>query len=316
MKKKHLILQIIFYCIVNFSFISAETHYIELDSTYCNGKIEVIFPETVPWGETFQDTILFSNGLVLFGVKHNLHFPNMLDGKQTYFIPRNFVDWGHFTTAKAYYIEYQIAEIERKEFYYNSDTAWDKAPVYPNFLDTIETIDTSMYQYPRYYAAVKPIMTSYPYQWGPDSSWYDVQNVFFKRIIPQIFYINSKDERKFKFQLHAYDEWAPDSVVVLWAADSMGNGIFINDTSHILNQNIVQNNNKTFPKFSKMKNHIYFHDIKPNTEVYIYNIKGVLMKSERLSNKHREVKLNFSRGMYILSVVNSKKRYSTKILIK
>ena len=101
-----------------------------------------------------------------------------------------------------------------------------------------------------------------------------------------------------------------------WAADSMGNRIFKNDTSHILNQNIGQSNNNAFPKFSKIKNCIYFHDISPNTKIYIYNLQGVLMKSKRLYYKDRVVKLNFPKGMYILSVVNSKKRYSTTIFIR
>ena len=324
MVKKFIFLPVILFLLINFTFTSAETHYIELDSTYCNGKIQLHFPSVSDMEEPHQDTILFSDGLKLIGVKDMVYLIMTMVGDRLFFIPEDFNKWGNkcveYPDTLTFTIEHN--DIEPNNFYRNDDYIWEEALIFPDSLIPLEKLNSIINNDPIEVKAVYTSCASYHeqmMQWFVGRILLDVKSTDIGVWEPQIFYIESFEGRKFKFQLIVNDPWDPwnyDSILVLWAADSMGNGIFTNDTSHILNQNIGQNNNEAFPKFSKTKNCIYFHDIKPNTKIYLYNLQGVLMKSKRLSYKDRDVKLNFPNGMYILSVVNSKKKYSTKILIK
>lgn len=315
MRKKFLFLPFILFLLINYTFTFAETHNVELDSTYCNGKIQLHFPFVSSMEDPHQDTILFSNGMKLIGIKDMVELVYMGIGDRVFFIPEVFKRWGNKCVANPDTLTFNIEhnDIEPNNFYRNDDYIWEEAILFPDSLISFETLNSIINNEP---IEVKAVYTSYTWYHEQMMQWF-VNRLLLDGTIqePQIFYIESFEGRKFKFQLNV-SERDYDSILVSWAADSMGNGIFINDTSHILNQNIGQSNNEAFPKFSKTKNCIYFHDIRPNTRVYIYNLKGVLMKSERLSGKNRDIKLNFSRGMYILSVVNSKKRYSTTILIR
>ena len=297
------------------SSIYPETHYIELDSTYCNGQIQLYFPSVGSPDDTYEDTILFSNGLKLIGIKDMVELVYMGIGDRVFFIPEDFNKWGNKKVENPDTLTFTIEHnnIEPNNFYRNDDYIWEAALIFPDSLIPLEKLYSIMNNDS---IEVKAVYTSYTWYHEQMMQWF-VDRLLLDGTIqePQIFYIESFEGRKFKFQLKV-GERDYDSILVSWAADSMGNGIFQNDTLNINNPYTEQNYKDAFPKFSKMKNHIYFNDIKPNTKINIYNLQGVLMKSKRLSYKEKEVKLNFPKGMYILSVVNSKKRYSTKIHIR
>ncbi len=315
--------------ISNFTSLYPETRYIELDSTYCNGSLKI--SNLGYHGDNYEfvgDTIEFSNNtrMVSFGCQ---------DYEALYIC-----GMGGFAVTNAdaqIFFKYE-ANLSRGYMGHiaNTDYCWQFSFV-ENRTDTLWNMATSLpaQLYPPDSFAHKPDtnpdywQASYFYSFaGDEIGMFPNYSVGPLNSYNAISYLKCGNKRSIKLQMYHYKLYKIPSgpsgdtvqrigdVMLRWAADSMGNGIFINDTSDIINQNIVQSNNETFPKFSKIKNCIYFHEIKPNAEAYIYNLQGALMKSERLSSKNRDIKLNFPDGMYILSVVNSKKRYSTRIFIR
>ena len=200
------------------------------------------------------------------------------------------------------------------------DTIWKNSLHYP---DTVIGCDTFLFygqgENEMTYFRARPILEYYEYDPPLPEPSVHTDTTYPEYSIIQYIAAKCLDfTRHMKIQV-AYINHSqyPHNLHLRWAVDGpQGDGIFKNDPVNINNPYIEKNNNEAFPKFSKIKNCIYFHDILPNTKACLYNLQGVLMKSERLSSKNRGITLNVSRGMYILSVVNSKKRYSTTILIR
>ncbi len=296
------------------------TYNVDLDSTYCQGSVQLVLDYPGSAEPPYQDTVHFSNGLKLFGVMETFDHIHMLTGLRLYFLPGNYSSWGNKQVAEpetltfdpSYYLDYKP-----DNFYRNDDYLWDDVVRYPDELVQFEFL--SMRPASMDSIEVKALFSTYVY-WFEPFTQYETAVLVFERCIhgikrPQLFYIRGQDGRKFKFKCDLTGRPFYDSVLVSWAADSMGNGIFKNTTSIHNKHRDFKNENNIFPEYKTTNRGILFYSIKPGTKVDIYNLKGVLIKSRTFQTEKSSIEMYCPSGAYIMSVTSPSKKCVAKATI-
>ncbi len=283
---------------------------------YASGEIKI--PHNVGLDTNgyyrFEDTISFTNGLRLAFLEFN-HFYTSSYGADGAFISLDTHSLLLYKFSETIYKDETLSE--NPVTLGNNDTIWNNAMSFP---DSCFPIDTFFYDIhdpaptPFQAKAIYYIREEYMFEWGPFTDITENMNV--------IVYIQASNNTYMKIQIYDMiirEEQQgpqqktytyPDTITLLWAADSCGNGIFKHDpTSNKKNKIESQTKRVFISNFNGMP-YLHLSNMLDNTngiKIDIFDLKGRKILQKHMKYLKPINVSQFHSGIYLVHITTGEK---------
>lgn len=278
----------------------------------------------------FVDTLSYTNGVTIYIRKFVVAFTDGGSCRELYYISPD------TSTVELWYEEKDSMETvygniemgimpEKLEYGFfsstiSSDTLWYKSKVFPSLLKNEFDSLANDYNSEDSVVCGKPFIHYYLY--NSIGSFFPTDSMYRVPGFNTLFYGRSKvDNLNFKFQIHSVSELKGSAsnnycdYKFLWAVDSLGNGVFKNDSLVSVNEKTYKRDNSV--KFKISNRTLTFNKpLKVNSEIKIYMPSGRRVCSFINTEEITCFEMPLSSGVYFCTISNREYFHKFRFILK